>query len=1106
MKLNFSKTIFFITAVILLSSSIQALDNFNYRVPFNLTSSSSTLTDFQVMIVLNNSNINYSHTNEDGSDLRFTWLNQTSGEEQEIPYWIDEDINKGWDKLGNSYVWVKVPVIDKNGQIFYFYYGNKSNINSKSNASEVFIYHNLFDNLDGLIDVGAGFSTYKINEGELYYETNHMSTDEGNGKRTINSFDYTNLTLYAKIKGTADYDHVSLIALEETPSKLIGLEHYTWLYDSTRTIIGLNNGKTAYSLSTTTQNETSTQDLDWLIFKINLINANKAKFETMDLSYSKRFSYSTNLSYSIKNPHIIILNWNGGATGINKAYIDMILLTKSSLDNITQSFGKEEGANVISISFNQQYKLTEPFIVSVKNEGNENLTNVSVSTSFGVLNESFFNLLQPNEEKKIQLTYDNSQPQISLVRIKVESDQKNKTDEKVVVFYDEVLNNLTAEVNKTDAQELENVYHNFTLEFKNQNAEDHSLIENFKYYSSNPSSVCYENGNPLQTIDYANYFVINKTLAGASNASINCVLTSHENIFKEQAEEQDVEKQSNSTFAYTRVPLVFNNPFNSQMVIEWHFNKIEYENRTRSNTSGEFVLQSGETRKVYLEMNRSVNITLLGILNYSGGEVEPSLSYFKTYALMNISNNDSINYTNIVYYYENESYYESVEYINASAGNNTNKILVKINLTATEKEISSNPLFEYSKNKEIKMSHSGDFHVNGLVFKYKKGDWKSYVLYKCVYDNYSKCNYSDNSSWVKQGAIEENGFIKTSDNNNSMSDLTYVISYENNPPSSSPSPSSSGGGGGGGAGGYTPFNFTSINTSQEGSLFTVNIVLNRRGVCNYSINNASAVEMQGKDFNWTASIPLIKGSNLINVTCFYSLQKVTKTFNISFEPTQAPLQQKQVKKQQEDNLEEDKPIETSSSTGFIIGSGNFNLGLIVLLLALFSYYAYSKKEALTSFKLPKIKTPSSFIKKKTKKPKKEITEKQDRKVLPKESSYALPPIAKVEIKRKDIEANVNQNKPLAVQRICKFIKEDGKKINYTVSDLANALNLSLISTRQAINRGLALGIFEKYENGKFKAYRLGKYGRIIADLEVEIKTYSELETVVRLLKKREQEN
>jgi len=109
------------------------------------------------------------------------------------------------------------------------------------------------------------------------------------------------------------------------------------------------------------------------------------------------------------------------------------------------------------------------------------------------------------------------------------------------------------------------------------------------------------------------------------------------------------------------------------------------------------------------------------------------------------------------------------------------------------------------------------------------------------------------------------------------------------------------------------------------------------------------------------------------------------------------------------------------------------------------------------------------------------------------------------IERKDIVKNLDLHKPLSVQRICKFIKQDDKKINYTISDLSNALNLSLISTRTAINRGLMLGIFEKYENGKFKAYRLTKLGKIIADLEAELKTYSELETVVKLIKKRQEE-
>lgn len=118
--------------------------SFKYRHEFNLTSSSDTLTDFQVKLILNSSNINYSETNNDGSDLRLTWLNITSGNEQEIPFWIREDI--GWNKTGNSYVWVKAPLIDIDGEQFYYYYGNNTAVNSKSNGFTTFPH--LFDDFD----------------------------------------------------------------------------------------------------------------------------------------------------------------------------------------------------------------------------------------------------------------------------------------------------------------------------------------------------------------------------------------------------------------------------------------------------------------------------------------------------------------------------------------------------------------------------------------------------------------------------------------------------------------------------------------------------------------------------------------------------------------------------------------------------------------------------------------------------------------------------------------------------------------------------------------------------------------------------------------------
>ena len=65
----------------------------------------------------------------DHADIRFTWPNQSSGAEQEIPYWLESD----------KTAWVKVPSIPAAGtSTIYMYYGNASAA-SASSASNTFI-------------------------------------------------------------------------------------------------------------------------------------------------------------------------------------------------------------------------------------------------------------------------------------------------------------------------------------------------------------------------------------------------------------------------------------------------------------------------------------------------------------------------------------------------------------------------------------------------------------------------------------------------------------------------------------------------------------------------------------------------------------------------------------------------------------------------------------------------------------------------------------------------------------------------------------------------------------------------------------------------------
>ena len=74
------------------------------------------MTDFPVLIVLNSSNIDYTQTKDDGSDLRFFAADGTP-----LAYEIEQ-----WNEGGDSSVWVRVPQItgSSDSDNILMYYGN----------------------------------------------------------------------------------------------------------------------------------------------------------------------------------------------------------------------------------------------------------------------------------------------------------------------------------------------------------------------------------------------------------------------------------------------------------------------------------------------------------------------------------------------------------------------------------------------------------------------------------------------------------------------------------------------------------------------------------------------------------------------------------------------------------------------------------------------------------------------------------------------------------------------------------------------------------------------------------------------------------------------
>ncbi|RKY41342.1 MAG: hypothetical protein DRP85_06620, partial [Candidatus Makaraimicrobium thalassicum] len=114
-----------------------------YRKQINISGSSSLLTEYQVKLVVNlSAQYEEGKVNESCKDLRFTWLNSSSGKEEIIPYWIDT-----CNVSSNSTIWVKVPKIATGGETLYMYYGNMI-ANSNSNGTLTFEFFDEFNTLE----------------------------------------------------------------------------------------------------------------------------------------------------------------------------------------------------------------------------------------------------------------------------------------------------------------------------------------------------------------------------------------------------------------------------------------------------------------------------------------------------------------------------------------------------------------------------------------------------------------------------------------------------------------------------------------------------------------------------------------------------------------------------------------------------------------------------------------------------------------------------------------------------------------------------------------------------------------------------------------------
>ncbi|RLG06857.1 MAG: hypothetical protein DRN68_06310, partial [Thaumarchaeota archaeon] len=146
--------------------------NWKYRREITITNVNGTLTDYQILVELNSSNFNFSHAQENGSDIRFV----ASDDETLLSHWIEV-----WNATNQSAkIWVNVSEVTEGTKIF-MYYGNE-NASDASDVNATFI--RVIDGVVGAwhFDEGSGTIAHDTsgegNDGTLYDA--NTANDDGN--------------------------------------------------------------------------------------------------------------------------------------------------------------------------------------------------------------------------------------------------------------------------------------------------------------------------------------------------------------------------------------------------------------------------------------------------------------------------------------------------------------------------------------------------------------------------------------------------------------------------------------------------------------------------------------------------------------------------------------------------------------------------------------------------------------------------------------------------------------------------------------------------------------------------------------------------------------
>jgi len=358
-KLIFGLLIFCLVGVLFIQPSFAWLSGWGYRQEFNISNTAGDLTNYQVKLDLNSSNVgsNFNWSNN-GSDIRFT--NST---DDLLNFWIES-----WNSSSQeATIWVNVTSLPNNtNTTIYMYYGN-SEAGSVSNGTVTFEFFDDFD--DGDISDWTDFGNYPMTV--KTWDGRTFVTSSSTGDYTSSNTDagiYQNISLP---EGDYVYDMLYKTNITNWGGYIMphignrtgtgtwnikGYGGYVTLYHSTDPA---NKGVDARrwddgSITTIASSTDSVaQTTDWIQFHfIFLENQTYRMYGDYDSTHDSGWVVDTTYSQPFKAIFVWVRSQHG--------FYDWVRIRKYADPEPTVSFGSEEHGVEITINDpkNQTYYTT----------------------------------------------------------------------------------------------------------------------------------------------------------------------------------------------------------------------------------------------------------------------------------------------------------------------------------------------------------------------------------------------------------------------------------------------------------------------------------------------------------------------------------------------------------------------------------------------------------------------------------------------------------------------------------------------------------------------------------------------------------------------------